>query len=86
MRTLDPVNPLNVVNPVNRAEKDLFDIFPDLPGLPKRSVRERVEEVAAQYGNDPLVAAVVSFIRAGSRPLTMAIRRAQAEQHLEQGC
>lgn len=48
--------------------------------------RERVEEVAAQYGNDPLVAAVVSFIRAGSRPLTMAIRRAQAEQHLEQGC
>ena len=32
------------------------------------------------------LAAVVSFIRAGSRPLTMAIRRAQAEQHLEQGC
>jgi UDP-N-acetylglucosamine acyltransferase len=48
--------------------------------------RERVAKVAAQYGNDPLVAAVVSFIRAGSRPLTMAIRRAQAEKHLEQGC
>jgi UDP-N-acetylglucosamine acyltransferase len=39
--------------------------------------RERVEEVAAQYGENPLVAAVVSFIRAGSRPLTMGIRRAQ---------
>src|SRR6478672_10496579 len=48
--------------------------------------RERVEKVAAKYGDDPLVAAVVSFIRAGSRPLTMAIRRAQAEKHLEQGC
>jgi UDP-N-acetylglucosamine acyltransferase len=44
--------------------------------------RERVDEVATRQGDDPLVATVVSFIRAGSRPLTMAIRRAQAEKQL----
>jgi len=38
--------------------------------------RERLEHVAAQSGTDPLVAKVIAFIRAGSRPLTMAIRRA----------
>src|SRR6476469_7988139 len=41
--------------------------------------RERVEEVAARSGDDPLVAGVIAFIRAGSRPLTMAVRRGQAE-------
>src|SRR5215471_11197943 len=38
--------------------------------------RERLEAVAARSGSDPLVAKVIAFIRAGSRPLTMAIRRA----------
>jgi UDP-N-acetylglucosamine acyltransferase len=38
--------------------------------------RERLEQVAAQSGTDPLAAKVIAFIRAGSRPLTMAIRRA----------
>jgi UDP-N-acetylglucosamine acyltransferase len=38
--------------------------------------RERLEQVASQSGTDPLVAKVIAFIRAGSRPLTMAIRRA----------
>jgi UDP-N-acetylglucosamine acyltransferase len=38
--------------------------------------RERLEQVAAQSGTDPFVAKVIAFIRAGSRPLTMAIRRA----------
>jgi UDP-N-acetylglucosamine acyltransferase len=38
--------------------------------------RERLDHVAAQSGADPLVGKVIAFIRAGSRPLTMAIRRA----------
>jgi UDP-N-acetylglucosamine acyltransferase len=38
--------------------------------------RERLDQVAAQNGADPLVGKVIAFIRAGSRPLTMAIRRA----------
>ena len=29
-----------------------------------------------EHGADPLVAKVIAFIRSGSRPLTMAIRRA----------
>jgi UDP-N-acetylglucosamine acyltransferase len=40
--------------------------------------RERLDHVAAQGGADPLVAKVIAFIRAGQRPLTMAIRRASA--------
>jgi len=42
--------------------------------------RERLERLAAQMGRDPLVAKVIGFIRAGSRPLTMAVRRAQLGQ------
>jgi UDP-N-acetylglucosamine acyltransferase len=38
--------------------------------------RERLDQVAAESGADPLVAKVIAFIRSGSRPLTMAIRRA----------
>jgi len=38
--------------------------------------RERLDQVAAENGADPLVAKVLAFIRSGSRPLTMAIRRA----------
>jgi UDP-N-acetylglucosamine acyltransferase len=38
--------------------------------------RERLDKVAVQSGADPLVAKVIAFIRSGSRPLTMAIRRA----------
>jgi UDP-N-acetylglucosamine acyltransferase len=41
--------------------------------------RERLEKVAARNGDDPLIAGVIAFIRSGSRPLTIAIRRAQAE-------
>jgi UDP-N-acetylglucosamine acyltransferase len=37
--------------------------------------RERLDKVAAQCGADPLVAKVIAFIRSGSRPLTMAVRR-----------
>jgi UDP-N-acetylglucosamine acyltransferase len=38
--------------------------------------RERLDTVAQHSGSDPLVAKVVDFIRSGSRPLTMASRRA----------
>jgi UDP-N-acetylglucosamine acyltransferase len=42
--------------------------------------RERLERVAAQCGGDPLVAKVIAFIRSGKRPLTMAVRRAAADE------
>jgi UDP-N-acetylglucosamine acyltransferase len=42
--------------------------------------RERVDEVAARSGDDPLIAEVIVFIRSGSRPLTLAVRRGQAEK------
>jgi UDP-N-acetylglucosamine acyltransferase len=38
--------------------------------------RERLDAVAARSGSEPLVANVIAFIRAGTRPLTMAVRRA----------
>ena len=41
--------------------------------------RERLEEVAERNGDHPLIAGVIAFIRSGSRPLTIAIRRGQAE-------
>jgi UDP-N-acetylglucosamine acyltransferase len=40
--------------------------------------RERLDEVAAHSGDDPLIGGVVAFIRAGSRPLTIAVRRARS--------
>jgi UDP-N-acetylglucosamine acyltransferase len=42
--------------------------------------RERVDAVAASNGDDALVAKVIAFIRAGSQPLTMAVRRALVDQ------
>src|SRR3954451_13965725 len=42
--------------------------------------RERLDQVAAQSSSIPLVAKVIAFIRAGSRPLTMAIRRGSANE------
>jgi UDP-N-acetylglucosamine acyltransferase len=41
--------------------------------------RERFNEVAKAMGDQPLVARVVAFVRAGTRPLTMAVHRADAE-------
>jgi UDP-N-acetylglucosamine acyltransferase len=43
----------------------------------EESFRERLEQVARQCGEDPLIAPLVEFIRSGSRPLTMAVRRSQ---------
>jgi UDP-N-acetylglucosamine acyltransferase len=42
--------------------------------------RSRLARVAAEYAGDPLVAKVIDFIRAGKRPLTMAIRRNEADE------
>jgi UDP-N-acetylglucosamine acyltransferase len=42
--------------------------------------RERLDRLEAENGNNRLVAEVIAFIRSGSRPLTMAIRRAQAQE------
>ena len=42
--------------------------------------RERLDKVEAESVNNPLVAEVIAFIRSGSRPLTMAIRRAQTQE------
>jgi UDP-N-acetylglucosamine acyltransferase len=40
--------------------------------------RERIDQVAASSGGHWLVAKVLEFIHSGSRPLTMAVRRAYA--------
>jgi len=41
--------------------------------------RERLDSISARCSGDALVAKVIDFIRAGSRPLTMAVRRASAD-------
>jgi UDP-N-acetylglucosamine acyltransferase len=42
--------------------------------------RERLDAVAASHADDALVATVVDFIRSGSQPLTMAVRRALVDE------
>jgi UDP-N-acetylglucosamine acyltransferase len=42
--------------------------------------RDRLDRVAAQDSGNPLVAKVIAFIRSGTRPLTMAIRRASVDE------
>ena len=41
--------------------------------------RDRLERVASEYAADPLVNKIIEFIRAGKRPLTMAIKRNDAD-------
>jgi len=41
--------------------------------------RERFEKMAAERGQDPLVAKVIQFVRSGSRPLSMAVHRADGD-------
>jgi UDP-N-acetylglucosamine acyltransferase len=41
--------------------------------------RERLDQVEAENGNHKLVREVIAFVRAGSRPLTMAVRRSRTE-------
>jgi UDP-N-acetylglucosamine acyltransferase len=40
--------------------------------------RARVDQVAAEGQGDPLVEGMIAFIRAGTRPLTMAVRRGES--------
>ncbi len=42
--------------------------------------RARLDRVAAEYGDDAQVGKMVDFIRAGKRPLTMAIKRNDADE------
>jgi UDP-N-acetylglucosamine acyltransferase len=42
--------------------------------------RTRLDAVAREYGDDARVAKIVAFIRAGKRPLTMAIKRREADE------
>jgi UDP-N-acetylglucosamine acyltransferase len=42
--------------------------------------RERFDHLDAESRDDPLVAEIIAFVRSGTRPLTMAIRRAQAQE------
>ena len=41
--------------------------------------RTRLDRVEAEYGADALVGKVIAFIRAGKRPFTMAVRRAEQD-------
>ncbi len=41
--------------------------------------RSRIDRVAADFGDEALVGKIISFIRAGKRPFTMAIRRGEAD-------
>ena len=42
--------------------------------------KARLEAVAATYAGEELVSRIVDFIRAGKRPLTMAVRRNEADE------
>jgi UDP-N-acetylglucosamine acyltransferase len=42
--------------------------------------RARLERVAAEHGGHPQVAAMIDFIRAGKRPLTMAEKRGELDE------
>ena len=42
--------------------------------------RARLEKVAADYAGEELVMRIVEFVRGGKRPLTMAIKRGEADQ------
>jgi UDP-N-acetylglucosamine acyltransferase len=42
--------------------------------------RSRVDQVASQYEDDPLISKIVEFIRAGKRPLTMAVKRRATDE------
>jgi UDP-N-acetylglucosamine acyltransferase len=42
--------------------------------------RTRLEQVAAGHADDLLVGKIIDFIRAGKRPLTMAIKRGETDE------
>ena len=42
--------------------------------------RDRLEAAAVEFRDDPVVAQIVAFIRNGTRPLTMAVHRADVDE------
>ena len=42
--------------------------------------RTRVDRVADEYAGDPLVGKIIDFIRSAKRPLTMAVKRNEADE------
>ena len=43
-------------------------------------IRARLDKVAADYAGEELAMRIVEFIRAGKRPLTMAVKRGEADE------
>lgn len=41
--------------------------------------RDRVEKVAGEFGDNVQVAKIIAFIRAGTRPFTMAVKRSETD-------
>lgn len=58
---------------VHRLRQGYHEIF-----FGTGTFRERLDKFAARGGQDPLVEKMIAFIRAGKRPLTMAVKRGQA--------
>jgi len=44
--------------------------------------RARLDQLEAECGGEPLVAEMIAFIRSGTRPLTMAVKRNEADEEL----
>jgi UDP-N-acetylglucosamine acyltransferase len=42
--------------------------------------RGRIDKVEAEFGGNAQVARIIAFIRAGKRPLTMAIKRSETDE------
>jgi UDP-N-acetylglucosamine acyltransferase len=59
------------IHGVRAAYHDLF--FGD------GAFRDRIDQVASAHGSNALVGGIIDFIRAGKRPFTMAINRAEAD-------
>ena len=59
------------IHGVRAAYRDLF--------FGEGEFRARIEKVATDYASNALVGRMFEFIRAGKRPLTMAINRGEAD-------
>jgi UDP-N-acetylglucosamine acyltransferase len=59
------------IHSVRAAYEDLF--------FGEGEFRARIDKVAADFGNEVLVGKIISFIRAGKRPFTMAIKRGETD-------
>jgi UDP-N-acetylglucosamine acyltransferase len=60
---------------IRRVRAAYLDLF-----FGEGEFRARLDRVEAEYGADAQVAKVIAFIRAGKRPLTMAIKRAEGDE------